>query len=258
MRAQDAAHAELARRLSASAPSAISSSSLPDADGAPRAAVLGLGASPRSRISSSGISRARRSGCPAGAWRIATPLPRDGRDRGGARLGYGLLSLRSLPQHAPQRRPAARCSSRRRKRTWTTCEMPPARSRWRATSSIRPAADMNPAVLAAGSVDARARARRRRPRSSKATSSHGGYPGRSRGRPRGGARAATDRPALGRGRASEGDAGRQGRLLRLRRARPQDRRRHAAHEEGHGRRRLRARARAHDHARPGCRCACAC
>ena len=40
--------------------------------------------------------------------------------------------------------------------------------------------------------------------------------------------------------ASQGDAGRQGRLLRHRRARPQAVQRHADHEEGHGRRRQRA------------------
>ena len=49
--------------------------------------------------------------------------------------------------------------------------------------------------------------------------------------------------------ASEDHAGRQGRLLRHRRARHQARQRHADHEEGHGRRRQRARRRAHDHGR---------
>ena len=45
---------------------------------------------------------------------------------------------------------------------------------------------------------------------------------------------------LGRSRPSQGDAGRQGRLLRHRRARSEAVQRHADHEEGHGRRRQRA------------------
>ena len=62
----------------------------------------------------------------------------------------------------------------------------------------------------------------------------------SRGRDGVVARAAADRSDLGRSRPPQGDAGRQGRLLRYRRARPEAVRRHADHEEGHGRGRQRA------------------
>ena len=54
------------------------------------------------------------------------------------------------------------------------------------------------------------------------------------------ARAAPDRSELGRSRSPQGDAGRQGRLLRHRRPRPETVQRHADHEKGHGRRRQRA------------------
>ena len=54
------------------------------------------------------------------------------------------------------------------------------------------------------------------------------------------ARAAPDRPELGRSLPPEGDAGRQGRVLRYRRPRPEAVERHADHEKGHGRRRQRA------------------
>ena len=54
------------------------------------------------------------------------------------------------------------------------------------------------------------------------------------------ARPAPDRPELGRSCPSQGDAGRQGRLLRHRRPRPETVQRHADHEKGHGRRRQRA------------------
>ena len=67
-------------------------------------------------------------------------------------------------------------------------------------------------------------------------------PGDPRRRPRLAPRAAPDRIALGQRRASARRAGRQGRVLRHRRPRHQDRRRHAQHEEGHGRRRARDRA----------------
>ena len=64
--------------------------------------------------------------------------------------------------------------------------------------------------------------------------------------------AAAGRHRLGRRGGAEGDPGRQGRVLRHRRARPQDRLRHASDEEGHGRRGDRARARPGDH---GCEAA---
>ena len=67
------------------------------------------------------------------------------------------------------------------------------------------------------------------------------------GRPRFGASAAAHRYALGPADGTESDAGRQRRVFRFRRARPQDHRRHADDEEGYGRRRNRARAGAHDH-----------
>ena len=69
------------------------------------------------------------------------------------------------------------------------------------------------------------------------------------GRPRCRARSAPDRSHLGRSGCAEGHAGRQGRVLRYRRARHQAGLRDADHEEGHGRRGLRARRRAHDHGR---------
>ena len=74
------------------------------------------------------------------------------------------------------------------------------------------------------------RHRRRRP-------ARGQLPGRPRRRPRQRPRTAPDRPALGRSGGTQGDAGRQGRLLRHRRARHQAVQRHADDEEGHGRRR---------------------
>ena len=108
-----------------------------------------------------------------------------------------------------------------------------------------PANDMGPPELedAARALAARhgasvPRDRRRRP-------ARGELPAHPRGRPRRRPRAAPDRHDLGRSGASEGHAGRQGRVLRHRRARHQARRRHAQHEEGHGRRRLHAGARAH-------------
>ncbi len=70
--------------------------------------------------------------------------------------------------------------------------------------------------------------------------------------------AAADRLQLGRGVAPEGDAGRQGRLLRHRRRRPEAVERHADHEEGHGRRGQRAGARADDHGCEAEACGCAC
>ena len=68
-----------------------------------------------------------------------------------------------------------------------------------------------------------------------------------RGRPRRRPGAAPHRHELGRSGGPQGHAGRQGRVLRHRRARHQARQRHAADEEGHGRRRERAGARPHDH-----------
>ena len=61
------------------------------------------------------------------------------------------------------------------------------------------------------------------------------------------ARAAPDRPHLGRARGAARHAGRQGHLLRHRRPRHQAAERHADHEEGHGRCRRRPGARPHDH-----------
>ena len=71
-------------------------------------------------------------------------------------------------------------------------------------------------------------------------------------------RAAADRFHLGRSRSSQGDAGRQGRLLRYRRARPETVRRHADHEKGHGRRRQRAGAGADGDGREAQGAACGC
>ena len=63
------------------------------------------------------------------------------------------------------------------------------------------------------------------------------YPADPCRRPRQRPRTAPDRPALGRSGGTQGDAGRQGRVLRHRRARHQAVEQHAADEEGHGRRR---------------------
>ena len=115
-----------------------------------------------------------------------------------------------------------------------------------------PANDMGPAELEEAARDARVAAwREHRRRSSATTCSSENFPlihavGRAAA-----ARAAPDRLHLGRSGAPEGHAGRQGRLLRHRRARHQAGQRDADHEEGHGRRRLRARAGAHDHGRAG-------
>jgi len=67
-------------------------------------------------------------------------------------------------------------------------------------------------------------------RSSEAELSHGACR-----RPRQQSRAAADRPDMGPRERSQGHPGRQGRVLRYRRPRPQARHRHAEHEEGHGR-----------------------
>ena len=66
------------------------------------------------------------------------------------------------------------------------------------------------------------------------------FPAGCRGRRRLGEDAAADRHHLGQRIRPEDHAGRQGRVLRYRRPRHQERRRHAQHEEGHGRRRHRA------------------
>ncbi len=84
------------------------------------------------------------------------------------------------------------------------------------------------------------------------------FPADPCGRPRLAARAAADRFDLGRPDASEGDAGRQGRVLRHRRARHQAVERHADHEEGHGRRGHRAGARPYGDGPQAARCGCAC
>ena len=62
-------------------------------------------------------------------------------------------------------------------------------------------------------------------------------------RPRERAAAAADRSCAGETNGAQGHAGRQGRVLRYRRPRPQDARRDAADEKGHGRRRRHAGAR---------------
>ena len=72
------------------------------------------------------------------------------------------------------------------------------------------------------------------------------------------ARAAPDRFELGRSCPSQGDAGRQGRLLRHRRARSEAVQRHADHEEGHGRRRQCAGAGADGDGRQAEGAACGC
>ena len=87
-----------------------------------------------------------------------------------------------------------------------------------------PSSDMGPAELAARGAGSRQGAQGqdqgdRGRRSSEAELSHG-----ARRRPRQLARAAPDRPDLGQGERSQGDAGRQGRVLRHRRPRSQARR----------------------------------
>jgi hypothetical protein len=78
------------------------------------------------------------------------------------------------------------------------------------------------------------------------------------GGPRLHARAASDRSALGPARRTQGDAGRQRRVLRFRRSRSQELGQYADHEEGHGGRRAGAGPRAYDHGRESSISGCGC
>ena len=152
---------------------------------------------------------------------------------------------------------ASRATARRRRRTSNCClsneldgedlsRMAEAAALARDLINI-PANDMGPQELAecgaraCGSVRRKILLHRRRGAAGQELSAH------SCRRQGFDPRAAADRLHLGRGFASEGDAGRQGRLLRYRRRRPEAVERHADHEEGHGRRGQRAGARADDH-----------
>ena len=108
-----------------------------------------------------------------------------------------------------------------------------------------PAEDMGPAELAGAVEDMAARARRALPRHRRRRAAGRELSDDPRRRPRQHARAAAGRSRLGRRARAQADAGRQGRVLRQRRARPQAGGGHAADEEGHGRRR--------DADRPGAR-----
>ena len=110
-----------------------------------------------------------------------------------------------------------------------------------------PAADLGPAELAEAVAARRGAVRRDLPDHGRRRSARRELSGDPRGRPGEPARAAAGRPHLGRGERAARDPGRQGRVLRYRRARPQDLVRHAADEEGHGRRRGDARPRPGDH-----------
>ena len=110
-----------------------------------------------------------------------------------------------------------------------------------------PANDMGPAELEARRAFAGRAPRRRHPGDGRQRSFGGEFSADPCRWPRVRTGAAADRAEMGREGASPGHAGRQGRVLRLRRSRHQARERDALDEEGHGRSGERAGARAHDH-----------
>ena len=193
--------------------------------------------------------------------RCRPALPARRRGPGGRRRGrravVGARRLRVRPVQAGRARSGRADAAAERAAPRAACCWPPPPPP-RATWSTRPAEHMGPAELAeaarlvaeAAWRDVQADRRRRL--------AEGRLPGRARRRPRLDARAAPDRAELGPAARPEAHAGRQGRVLRLRRPGHQGRRRHAPDEEGHGRRGQRARpGLAGDGAR-SCRCGCRC
>ncbi len=168
---------------------------VPDAEGAPRAAVLGLG--PLAAVADLDLwsIAGAPDRLPAGSWRIGTALPRDAATA--AALGwatgcYRFERYRSTPRTAGG---GALLSPP------AEADMEYVRNAASALAMARDfintsAADMNPAVLASEAVTPCTRARRRdhdrrRRRACKRLSGH-----TCRG-PRGGARTPLDRPSLG-------------------------------------------------------------
>ena len=149
-------------------------------------------------------------------------------------LGAGRLPLHPLP---PRRAPSGRGSCCPRAPGSRARCASPRRPGTRATWSTRPPTISGRRELADAVVEVAGALRRRVPGHRRRRAARGQLPGRPRRRPRQRPRAAPDRPALGRSGGAQGDAGRQGRVLRHGRARHQAVEQHAADEEGHGRRR---------------------
>ena len=217
-------------RAAASRPSPVPCALLPGQGGAPAGALVVL-SEPAEPWDVAALHAA-----PAGG-RLAPR--RSGRadldaEPGGARLGARRLPLRSLPQARREAAPPRARRGRRPARAGIVAE-----AIWLARDLINtPAADLGPAELAEA-VAGRRDALRRRPAGPPSAmtcctrtirrSTRSARPARAR-------RGWSTSPGAMRARRKR-DAGRQGRVLRYRRARHQDLGRHAADEEGHGRRR---------------------
>ena len=171
--------------------------------------------------------------CPPepGRWRTGRRLPPStrhsaGRSRPTASPATAAARRRSRGSRCrPMRRSSARCRDRRG-------HLARARPRQHAGQRSRPG-------RAGGGGGRGGRPLRRQPAASIVGEEllDAELPGDPRGRAGQRARAAAGRPHLGRSGGAQGDAGRQGRLLRHGRARHQAVLEHAADEEGHGRRR---------------------
>ena len=179
-------------------------------------------------------------------------------------------SRRPMPPSRSGSAPGASSATRRRRRkAGPKIVWPQGADKARATAIVEsmclardlittPSSDMGPAELAAA-VQAlgkthKAQGQRHRGRRSPEEELPDGPCRRPRLEPR----AAADRSHLGQPARSQGDAGRQGRVLRHRRPRSQARGRHAQHEEGHGGRGDHDGRGRHDHGHASCRCACGC
>ena len=210
---------------------------LPGQDGAPAGALVVL-----SEPAEPWDVAAAHARLPEGDWRLA-PAEAD-LDASQAALGWALASYRFDRYRKRDTRP----------RRLAVDEDAAGRAAivaeavWLARDLINtPAADLGPAELAEAVAGRREAVRRDLPDHGRRRSAAGGLSGDLRGRPGEPARAARGRPRLGRCERAARHPGRQGRVLRYRRARPQELGRHAADEEGHGRRRGDARARPGDH-----------
>ena len=183
------------------------------------------------------------------AWRIATPRTREAAaTTAGAGLGIRLLSVRrvqAVAHAAPLERARVVAPTAR---TSTHVERTVRRDRDGARFHQYARLRHDAGATRGRSVGTGARSTApSRARSSWATNCSADYPAIHAVGQAATLRAAARRLRLGRSRASEGDDRRQGRLLRLRRARHQAVRRHVADEKRHGRSRLRAGARATRH-----------
>ena len=166
-------------------------------------------------------------------------------DAPGARLGTRHLRLRPLPRQARERRGAgvARGCRSRPGRTARACGVSRPRPYQHAGRRSRPRG------IGAGGGARRRGGRRLSSGHRRRRSARRKLPHHPRRRPRQHTSAAAGRYRLGRAGGAQADPGRQGRVLRHRRPRPQTRFRHAADEKGHGGGGDRARARAGDHGR---------